>query len=148
VDQSDYITKWRELWEEKNLLMGRRTDLETELGDINTQVKHLTEVLNHLAPLAGVPVGNDLSGLGITDAIQHVLEHSANAMSPSDVREALTRKGFDLSGHSAPMSSIYKILGRLAGDATSKIVREEADGGRVFYRHTSPDVISDDDIPF
>jgi hypothetical protein len=105
-------------------------------------------VLNHLAPLAGVAVGEDLSGLGITDAIRNVLEASADAMSPGDVRDALSQKGFDLSGHSAPMSSIYKILGRLADDSTSRIVREKADGGRVFYRHVAPSGITDDDILF
>lgn len=152
MKQIDYARWWKEIEDEKSSLVDRRTNLETELGDINTQITHLNEVLNHLAPLAGVPVGNGLSGLGITDAIRNVLEDSSDAMSPSDVRETLTRRGFDLSGHSAPMSSIYKILGRLADDSSTNVVREKVDGGRVFYRHVKPNYanvgITDDDIPF
>lgn len=147
MDQGDYAIRWKELFDEKSSLVDKRTDLETELSEIGTRIAHLTEVLNHLAPLAGVAVGKDVSGLGITDAVRHVMENSVEPMSAGEVRDALMQRGFDFTGHSAPMSSIYKVLGRFADDPSSKIAREKAEGGRVYYRWVR-DEITDDDIPF
>ncbi len=118
-----------------------------ELSEINTRISHIAEVLVHLAPLAGLTYGENIAGLGITDAVSYVLEHHDGPMSAAEVRDALTEKGFDMSGHSAPMSSIYKILSRLAADEKNPIEREIVDGGRVNYQWKR-DEITDDDIPF
>jgi len=68
-------------------------------------------------------------------------------MSAADVRRLLTEKGFDLSGHSAPMSSIYKVLSRLVGDS-DEVEREREEDGRVFFRWKRFSETTDDDIPF
>ena len=137
---------------ETSELREKRNNLESELDEIKRQIKHMDEVLKHLGPLAGMSDGEDISGLGLTDAIRAVLRKADDRMSPIDVRSTLQQKGFDLSGYSAPMSSIYKVLSRLADDNDSPVVREREDNG-VFYRWQEPDIaqsadISDDDIPF
>jgi hypothetical protein len=82
--------------------------------------------------------------LGITDAIRQILKGTEERLSPIEVRDSLLEKGFDLSGLSAPMASIYKILSRLADVGNPEIFREREDDGKVFYRW----IRTDDDIPF
>lgn len=155
-----YAGTWSELMEECSDLEGRRTELEEELDEVKKKIAHLEEVLRHLAPLAGLTYHDtDLSGLGITAAVRVVMENSKERMSASDVRRALEGRGFDFSAISSPMSSIYKILSRLADDPDCP-VKKERDGNATFYCWEKPEPapapddyaqsaeISDDDIPF
>ena len=148
--ETEYDGTWATLYHKRVELMSKRSGLEADLSEVNAQIGHLNEILAHLAPLAGISVGDNLAALGITNAIRWVLENSPDRMSPADVRDKLVEKGFDLTGLSAPMGSIYKILSRLADD-TEEITREKEEGGgrNVFYRWKRPTAeISDDDIPF
>ncbi|MGO8709357.1 MAG: hypothetical protein ACLQMG_16915 [Terracidiphilus sp.] len=153
MKQQDYVERWNELCDEKNKLIDERTNLETSLSEIKTQIEHLDEVLNHLAPLAGISISENFAALGITDAIRLTLKKSKTRMTPQDVRRALVENGFDLSGYTAPMASIYKILSRLADDSDSQVSRQRDESG-VFYSWDEVDdfaqsaEISDDDIPF
>jgi len=52
-------------------------------------------------------------------------------MSPNDVKEALVKKGFDISGYSNPMASVYRILTRLK---ESDEIAAETEGFNVYYR--------------
>ncbi|HMG86327.1 MAG TPA: hypothetical protein VK574_11300 [Terracidiphilus sp.] len=150
----DYATTWSDLIEESSELENKKAELEEQLDVVKKQITHLDEVLRHLAPLAGIPFHRDLSDMGITDAIRCVMEDSTERMSPQEVRSVLESKHFDFAGYSAPMSSIYKILGRLADDPDCP-VRKKRDGNTVFYVWERPSTeyaqsaeISDDDIPF
>lgn len=143
--QSDYWQTWQDLWSERSALTDQRTTLENDLSEIKIKLAHLDEILDHLQPLAGVTITHNISSLGITDAIRAVMEQAKAPMSASDVRNALTEKGYDLSSLSAPMSSIYKILGRL--HESGQVEREKDSDGRVVYRWKAPE-ITDDDIPF
>ena len=126
-------------------MLNRRTDLETDLIEIRNKITHLDEVLSHLAPLAGVSDSiENLPGLGITAAIRVVLQAAAHRMSAPEVRKELAEKGYDFSGLSAPMSSIYKVLSRLEDSGEVEREREE---GRVYYKWKSTP-ITDEDIPF
>jgi hypothetical protein len=145
MNQEEYHDRWLELSRERERLTDQRATIETELSEINTQIDHLEEVLSHLAPLAGISSGRDLSGLGITVAIRTILKGSGERLSAQDVRRLLDERGFDLSRYSSPMASIYKILARLAEDH-EEITREKEDF-KVFYHWVTPE-ISDDDIPF
>ena len=153
MKQEEYKARWLEMLSECCQLREKRNGLETELDEVKRQIEHLDAVLKHLGPLAGESEGDDISGLGLTDAIRAVLKKATDRVSPSDVRQTLQQKGFDLSGYSAPMSSIYKVLSRLAADDNSHVTREQEDNA-VFYRWNEPDEysqaaeISDDDIPF
>jgi len=149
----DYYETWERLLAEQTQLIDRRTSLENDLNETNIAIAHLEEVIGHLAPLAGVPVGADLAGIGITEAIRRVIQHSKNRMSAAEIRRALGDNGFDLSSLTAPMASIYKIVSRLieAGE-----VEREKEDSNVYYRWKTaqaddlvqPTEITDDDIPF
>lgn len=148
MDAQDFAKTWHEVNKERFDLLNQRTTLETELSEVKTKISHLSEVLNHLAPLAGLMYANEenISTLGLTDAIRSILKRSSDErMSPQDVRTRLGERGYDLSGLSAPMASIYKILTRLVDD--SEEVEREREDGRVYYRWKSTP-ITDEDIPF
>lgn len=156
--QENFADTWSELLQEHGEMETKRCELEEQLDEVKKKLAHLDEVLVHLAPLAGVSYPDDIAGLGMTDAIRLVLEHASERMSAQDIRKTLENRGFDLSGYSAPMQSIYKILSRLVDEANSRVVRER-DGTTVFYMWQKPASqivadfanqveISDDDIPF
>ena len=164
--QTEYDDVWVRMHEKQEALFDRRSDLEAELAEVNTQIDHLGAILSHLAPLAGIAYGEKLSALGITDAIRWILEHSGARMSPIEIRDKLVEKDFDLSSLTAPMASIYKTLSRLAEANEPEVIREKEAGGKVFYSWKKPNAsfdqrpssgpddysqqaeISDDDIPF
>ena len=138
--ESEYEATFGMLSKKKLDLLIERTDVELKLSEIKSQIAHLSEILDHLAPMAGMPVRDNISAMGITDAIRWVLKSTEDRMAPIDVRDKLTEKGFDLSGLTAPMASIYKILARLADGPTPEVVREREDDGKVYYRWiTLPD---------
>lgn len=144
----EYGKRWEEFHAIKTELLDRRATLENELNDVTVRLTHIDEILDHLAPLAGVVMApNSVAGLGITDAIRTVLREAKEAMSAQDLRRLLKEQGFDFSNISAPMASIYKILSRLVD--SEDLERQKTDDGRVVFAwKTSPTEIADDDIPF
>lgn len=145
----DYHQTWKEIYGRRVQLADKRTTLENDLIEIKNEISHLDGVLEHLSPLTGTP--NDatsLAGLGITDAIRLIFQATEGRMSAKDVRRELEDKGFDLSGLSAPMASIYKVLGRLTDDSNE--LEREREELSVFYRWKREEdpTIADEDIPF
>jgi len=146
MNAADFAKTWSELQVERQELFNRRTDLETELSEVRTKISHLNEVLNHLGPLADISFSEDnISALGITDAVRLVLRGSSGRLSAQDIRKELVDKGYDLSTLSVPMASIYKILSRLSDDDGE--VEREKEEGRVYYKWKIPPM-TDEDIPF
>jgi len=145
----DFTQTWQDIARERGDLAAFRDDLETKLAELRTKISRLDEVLNNLAPLTNLPIAyydeRDVSKLGLTDAIRFVLRNSQQRLSAHDVRKLLLEKRYDLSGLTAEMASIYKILSRLSEGDSAEVDREKEDG-RVFYRW-KPE-IKDEDIPF
>ena len=145
METVDYHKTWSAIYAERGELLSRRTELENELVEIRNSISHLDEILDHLAPLAGLAVdGKSIAKLGLTDAIRAILRAKGERLSPQDIRQRLVDdEGYDLSSLTAPMASIYKILNRLA--IAEEITRDKTEDGSVFYKWNG---ISDDDIPF
>jgi hypothetical protein len=144
MEQTDYHQTWSAIYRERQELVSRRTELENELVEIRNSISHLDEILEHLAPLAGIAMSaKSLSKLGLTDAIRTILRSKGERFSPSDIRQRLISEDYDLSGLTAPMASIYKILNRLA--AADEVERQKEEDGSVFYKWKG---LTDDDIPF
>lgn len=139
----DYEKTLDELTKERRVLLEQRTTLENDLNEVRTKLAHLDEILNHLEPLTGKPWTEGITGMGITDAIRTVLRKAPGSLSAAEVRQNLHDGGFDMSGLTQPMASIYKVLARLADDS-QEAEREKEENGRVAYRWK----ITDDDIPF
>jgi len=158
MSQPDYLKTHSELTAERYKLTDERTSLETQLNEINNKISHLDEALRHLAPLAGMTDSQgSITGLGITDAIRTVLRNASRIeggerMTASDIRRTLNEKGFDFSGMSQPMASIYKILSRLVDDSQEvereRIELEEGGIRTVFWWKITEPEISDEEVPF
>jgi hypothetical protein len=146
----DFGQMLSDLEAEKRRLFDRRITLETDLAEVITRFEHVTNAIRNVTPLTGVTdgQGEDISALGITDAIRYVLR-SGDAMSAAEIYKNLGSRGFDLSRYSSPMASIYKILRRLMDDSKEVVRVSVDDDGRPPYQYRwAEPVVSDDDIPF
>ncbi|MGA9545356.1 MAG: hypothetical protein WBQ85_17400 [Candidatus Sulfotelmatobacter sp.] len=147
MEISDHAKIWSDYFAERQRLAKHRDGLETDLNETRRKLAHLDEILNHLRPLADMADTDEaMASLGITDAIRCVLRHSDERLSAQDVRQQLVDRGYDLSDLTAPLSSIYTILGRLSQGDDSEVEREKEEG-RVYYKWKVPP-ITDEDIPF
>ncbi len=147
METSDHAKIWSDYYAERQRLYNHRNELETDLNETRNKIRHIDELLNHLRPLADISHSDEtLTSLGITDAIRYVLRTSNERLSPQDIRQQLTDKGYDLSDLTAPMASIYTILGRLSKGETREVEREREEG-RVYFKWIIPP-ITDEDIPF
>jgi hypothetical protein len=108
------------------------SDLELRKSELEREKENLGAAIVKLRPLTGQPDDpNDLSQLGITDAIRQVLRIVHTRMSAAEVKDALDKRGFPISRYNNPMASIYKILNRLA---ERKEILCSVEGFNVFYQ--------------
>lgn len=148
MEAADFEKTRDALYAEQRRLEEQRTTLENELAEVRHKISHLQEVLNHLAPLTGSIYPrdeNDIPALGLTDAVRAILVNAnTERLNATEVRQKLVDCGYDLSGLSAPMQSIYKILSRITEGENSDFEREKEDF-RSYYKWKG---ITDEDIPF
>jgi hypothetical protein len=148
MEAADFQQTRDALSTEQRRLEELRTTLENELAEVRHKLSHLQEVLNHLEPLTGniyPGIKSDIPALGLTDAIRAILVNAnTERLSAADVRQKLVDCGYDLSGLSAPMQSIYKILSRITEGEDSEFVREKEEY-RSYFKWKG---MTDDDIPF
>ena len=106
-----------------------RADLEVRRADLDKEAIHVKEMISKLMPLCGeTATGEDLSGLGFTDAVLAVIELARpSKLTAQVIKENLAQKGFELSKYSNPMASIYKILSRLEEAKKIEVEREGFD---------------------
>jgi len=107
----------------------KRTDLETEMRDVEAEIANLKKAIHRVAVLLGSHHDEPISEMGITDAVRSVI--GLQPISPTQVREELAKHGFDLGSYENPMASIYKILARLAEAGELEATK---DGWNTFYR--------------
>jgi RNase H-fold protein (predicted Holliday junction resolvase) len=139
MGNDEYYKVYSELNRKFQNLIEQRAELESQVGDISKEIDNLGETLNHLAPLAGLTVPEDITSMGITQATRSVL--GDERLSTSEIKAALEAKGYDFSTYSAPEATIRTVLARLveAGKASM-----EKEGWKVFYTFQR----TDDEIPF
>jgi hypothetical protein len=109
----------------------KRSELEIEMRDLDVEIANLRKASANVLAAMGMAIGQDISDLGITDAIRRVTALKQDRMTANQVREELEKKGFSLSGYDNPMASIYKILTRLAQGNELGVEKE---GSSVYYK--------------
>ena len=121
-------------------LMEKRWELETQIKEIDLELKEIGGTLSHLKPLAGETAEQDsVAGLGLTNAIRKVLGLSEDRLSASNIRDELQKRGFNFSGYEMPGASIFTILYRLK--KKGEITMEKQDGRRFFrWKHKLADL--------
>ncbi|HEV2022924.1 MAG TPA: hypothetical protein VGQ94_10425 [Terriglobales bacterium] len=91
-----------------------------ERQSLEMRSRKLQEDIAHLAALCGESVEDPIKQLGLTDAIRYVLGKASHGqiplhrfMTPVEIREAISKGGFDISKYSNVMASIHTVLQRL-----------------------------------
>jgi hypothetical protein len=133
MTQTDYKEVLATLRNRLRDIDGERSELEVHRADLDNEASNIKATIAKLLPLCGeTATPDDLSGLGITDAVLKIVELARpERLSAQQVKERLAEKGFELSGYSNPMASIYKILSRLE---EKKRIEVEREGMNSFYR--------------
>jgi|SRR5580658_5683418 hypothetical protein len=109
----------------------KRSELEIEMRDLDVEIANLRKASASVLAAMGMSISQDISGLGITDAIRRVTGLRQDRMTANQVREELEKQGFSLTGYENPMASIYKILTRLA---QANELEVEKEGSSVYYK--------------
>lgn len=112
--------------------------LENEKKAIDAKVSKLTALFSANINMLPDDVRKGIATLheaiksrgGLTAAVSAVLTFSG--MSAAEVRDALMRSGYDLSGHVNPLASVNTTLRRLADD--DKILSREVEGRAVYWK--------------
>jgi hypothetical protein len=142
MEPGDFTLMYARLESEISELFDKRTELEIQLADVNKKIEHIQLTMQRLAPLTGLvgSVFDDITDLGITDAVRSVLDPNRK-MSPAEIKEAMQQRGYDFTKYSAPDASIRTVLKRLveAGKA-----EEHKEAKKVFYTYMP----TDEEIPF
>ncbi len=123
-----------DMYQYRAQLVGFRADLvrlETELADLDVkredirkQIDHTKAIIANMASLVGEHTVEEITTLGITDAVRFVLRKAyPKGLAGSEVRDAMVKGGYDLSSYTSPLSSIYTILGRL--EENGQVVRND-----------------------
>lgn len=123
------------VFEQEEELESRLLELKERKRVLSVTVESLAELCNidaekeypHLFP---ENIGSDV---GFTDAIRSVLKaFDSSYTSPVSVRDALEKKGFDLSKYKNPLASIHTILKRLVRSGEADTITQDSTG-RVLY---------------
>jgi hypothetical protein len=110
--------------EYREALSAAREDLRQVLADraaLDQRAGELKKIIDGLAVLcdetdhsSGIETGESLSGVGITDAIRSVLRDTEDpAMSPTEIRDELKKRGVKLDDYASEMTIIHNTLARL-----------------------------------
>jgi len=95
-------------------LEARLAELDVDREAVRTQIEHTKQIVANLQRLCGVFDPNNVKVLGFTDAVRAIFRMNRGVkLSATQIRDALIEKGYDLSGYSNPMSSLYTVLDRL-----------------------------------
>lgn len=104
-------------------------------NSLGYRIQRLQEDIVHLAALCGVEVPDPIENLGLTDAIRYVLGTFAGLngfpMTPVEIRDKLSERGYDIGGYKNVMASIHTILRRLQKKNEIKLF--DSSSGRVVW---------------
>jgi len=108
-------------------LLSDREKLERRIAAVKSMVAVLTGATAGTQP----PNAEDLSSLGISDAMRRVLSDYASdvGMTPAQIRDALNAGSFDLSQYASALTVIHNTLQRLETQGEVVSIRPDAKAG-------------------
>jgi len=112
-------------------LESEAAELDVRRDEVHKEIEQTKRVISSLLSLLGLDGGINVSEMGFTDACRTMLNNAhPEWISASEIRDALVRAGFDLSGYSNAMASIHTILRRL--EEADEVEKEEQELKTVF----------------
>ncbi|HWC97337.1 MAG TPA: hypothetical protein VG456_11320 [Candidatus Sulfopaludibacter sp.] len=132
----DYKKIFAEAKAELAQLRAEEANLEEQLLSIRTQIESAEQVYNTVAPVVGEPrIPNakdpllpplnaaDLQASGLTVAIRSALDERIDTnFSAAQMRDHLTKLGWDWIGYKNPLSTVHTTLVRLAHSGMAREV--------------------------
>jgi hypothetical protein len=115
--------------EDLTRLEAKAAEMDVERDELRKEIEHTKRIIASIASLVGE--SGAVSEMGFTDACRLMLNNAhPEWISGLEIREALSRAGFDLTGYANAMASIYTILRRL--EEADEIEKKEEDGKTLF----------------
>jgi len=107
--------------------------LDERLSQLKKTVDALSSLMEEIPPISqlygavaeGLPVG------GISNAIRRILTERRAPMTPTQIKMALSARGFDMSEYANAAAVIHNTLKRLEGQKELTVVRDP--GGNIAY---------------
>ncbi|MGB8061235.1 MAG: hypothetical protein WCF26_05020 [Candidatus Sulfotelmatobacter sp.] len=96
-------------------LIQKRDETETRIAQLRQTIRALAEICEESPKEIELWMTRNASGRpsGLTDAIRWVVRTSDKPLSPTEIRDELARRGFDLHGYQNPLASIHTVITRL-----------------------------------
>jgi hypothetical protein len=152
MNPGDYENALTAASDEIQELLKKRSEIDARINQLKQTVDALAALLtpkisedvnpwrnaplSNLAGLMYVPV-QDISEIGISDAIRQVIAESKIPLSPVEIKSALASRGVDLSGYANPGTVIHNTLNRLEKQGELMRVQNHA-GQTVSYALAYP----------
>lgn len=114
----------------------QRQAIDMEIAALEQSIRAFEPLVN--GPALGTPnestawgLPGTYSDIGLTNSIRVAIKASTGPLEPTEVRDTILHKGFDLSGRSNAMANIHQVLRRLVAQ---REVREVTRGdGKTRY---------------
>ncbi len=130
----NYLAKLKNAIAERSKLTQQIKRYEDAARSILATTEDEGEIATYQERLDGI-----IEPTGFTDAIRRVLQGAnGEALTATDVKDALPKVGFSLSGYSNPLASVHTILKRLSQNPVLYNVESVIKDGRSAYHWISP----------
>jgi hypothetical protein len=126
-------------------LTWKKITLNMQMAAVDQEIAKLRPKIIGLAALSDEPPKDELfdlfiqetAGKGLTDSIKDALMGADDFMTPIQVRDALIRTGYEITGKYAnPLAVIHNLLKRLA--ASKKLITRTAGSGTEYKWNPNP----------
>jgi hypothetical protein len=118
-------------------LLSQRADIDTRLAQLKGTVDALSVLVEPNPSEDGLhalrEIMREFTGMGISDAIRAILHDTTNpALSPTEIRDELKRRGIKLHEYANEMAVIHNTLTRL--EKQGEVVRFDNPSGSVYAK--------------
>jgi hypothetical protein len=153
MESSDYRKALDAARAEIQEILAQRTQLDERLNQLKKIVDALSALLEEVpstesfVEVLGVGITQlDRRDVGISDAIRQILSYSQVPLSPTGVRNELTKRGFILAEYANPLAVIHNTLKRLLAQDEIVGVRDASQQIVAYARRTVPPPPGSDSI--
>jgi hypothetical protein len=129
----DFIN-WKMKREEEERIVA---EIDREMAKLSLKIVSLAALCDDIpADIAVSETLNELSKVGLTDAVRSVLRANGGWMEATEVRDQIVKLGVNLQKYQNPLASVHTILGRLSSKELD--VAQQRDTKKIVFRWKGP----------